>query len=137
VDFITGGPDPLFGEGLATHAQGFTVVLQMVRVCGPLTPEMEEKMDVKFPDDDGLATSEGVTDNLEHLPYGTPLQQMLWSECDYMSGSDIRVTTDFLSSMLQNDPKDRVRPKELLCHRWLLEDGRGAPTYPCKCGADH
>ena len=57
---------------------------------------------------------------------------MLWYDCDKMSGAEIRVT-DFLSSMLQIDPKDRVSPKELLGHRWLVEDGTGAPTCPCLC----
>ena len=51
-----------------------------------------------------------------------------------MSGAEIRVATDFLSSMLQMDPKDRVTPSELVKHRWLSAPTQNLSNNSCVCG---
>jgi serine/threonine protein kinase len=55
-------------------------------------------------------------------PYTTPIQYYLFLGVETLTGAEIRVATDFLASMLQIDPADRLTPTELLEHRWLSDD---------------
>lgn len=65
-------------------------------------------------------------------PYSTSLQSLLAMEVSMLSGSEIRVICDFLSSMLQMNPSDRMSAKDLLRHRWL--DETKDKRNPCQCG---
>lgn len=68
------------------------------------------------------------------MPYKDSLLSRIYEEGPDLPGARIRVLFDFLSSMLQMDPKERVSLADLMCHRWWLEETAGFPTYPCKCG---
>jgi hypothetical protein len=48
--------------------------------------------------------------------YTRPLQQIICWEMDDFSGADIRVFSDFLSSMLQTDPADRLAHVDIYCY---------------------
>lgn len=69
-------------------------------------------------------------------PYSAPLQKILGMEVDTLSGADIRVLTDFLSSMLQMDQNDRVSLNDLLSHRWLASEVTSR-NNPCICGTGY
>jgi hypothetical protein len=47
---------------------------------------------------------------------------------------EIRVITDFLSSFMTPDPKDRVDLSDLRKHRWLSESKKDESKNPCICG---
>ena len=105
----------------------------MIQTCGPLPDYMEEKRQ-KTPEEQGFFHHSYFSYWPEEIePYTTPLQHFLYMEVDTLSGADIHVLCDFLSSMLQMDPKDWVSPLYLLHHQWLLEDGIGSLNYPCRC----
>jgi serine/threonine protein kinase len=65
-------------------------------------------------------------------PYTTPLQYYLFLGVETLTGAEIRVATDFLASMLQIDPADRLTPTELLSHRWLSKTA--SLKNPCVSG---
>ena len=55
----------------------------------------------------------------DNVPYSEGLAEMIYLDHPDTSGGLNRALSDFLSSMLQMDPRDRVSAKELLRHRWL------------------
>ena len=67
-------------------------------------------------------------------PYTRPLQYQLYLGLENITGAEIRVITDFLGSMLQMDPRDRLSPQELRKHRWLSESKMVLRNNPCLCG---
>jgi hypothetical protein len=65
-------------------------------------------------------------------PYTNSLYKLISLEVPHLRGLEVRTTCDFLSAMLQLDPKDRDLPEDLLLHRWFQERTQG--RYPCRCG---
>jgi len=108
----------------------------MIPICGDLPDDMYEKWKELFPNDAGNAMMllKLNLDRPRPEPYTTPLQYYLAMGFEDISGAEIRVMTDFLASMMQMDPKDRVSPTELLKHRWLSEDKITSQNNACVCG---
>ena len=109
----------------------------MIPICGDLPDDLYQKWKELFPNDDGKAMMMFLILRLDRprtKPYTTPLQYYLAMGFEDISGAEIRVMTDFLASMMQMDPKDRVSPSELLKHRWLSEDKIISRNNPCVCG---
>jgi hypothetical protein len=80
--------------------------------------------------------SNDMVEGIHGMPYKESLQARIWMYMPDLSGANTQVLVDFLSSMLQMNPRERVNPKDLLCHRWWLNEvGVGCQIHPCKCGA--
>jgi serine/threonine protein kinase len=72
-----------------------------------------------------------LIDLRKNVPYAESLAKMIYLDHPDLPGALNRMLCDFLSSMLQTDPRERVSPSDLLKHRWWAEDWNG--NLPCKC----
>ena len=108
----------------------------MIPSCGPLPDYMETKFRELVPNNESNASPISLVLILAHPePYMTSLQYLLYLGIETISATEIRVVTDFLSSMLQMDPKDQLTPSELMQHRWLSDCTNISLNNPCICGS--
>jgi hypothetical protein len=110
------------------------IVMQMIQACGPLPDELGNIFPVEV--EDIKKGSIFIIRNIliskgRGIPYKESLPKSLLFGLPDEPGPVIRVLSDFLGSILQTDPKDRVGLTDLLRHRWWVNE---STTYPCKCG---